>query len=271
MSKAKLFTLLACFAGLAAPTLAQAAPSVTVSAPNEFAGTASFVAGAKPPATARYVQCHSSAYDEDRRIVFRARMKMFTDTPGMGQKRQMRFDVYRKYNERKRYKRIKADGLSVWYEGSDPMAAIYQRDLSLAEPETSARYYAKVSFRWLASDGTTVEWKRKIVTKPCRMKTALPRLNVLAARHFPVAGTTDHSYRISVMSKAGAEAENVPVHVSVDGAPPVVTEIESIGPGQVGEAAFNAPACNTAMTVTIDPLRTLRMQFKRRPAVRVPC
>lgn len=271
MSKLKLFTLLACLAGLAAPAFASAAPTVSVSAPREVAGPSAIAKGAKPPASARVAKCVSSAYSDGRSIVFTARMKMFTDTMGIGQKRQMRFDIYRKYNEHRRYKRIKAEGLSEWHEGSDPMAAIYQRDIALAEPETAARFYAKVSFRWMSADGTTVAWKRKIVTKPCRMKHALPRLGVTAAKHLPVAGTTDHNYRITVASRGGAEAEDVPVHVSIDGAPPIVTAIESIGPGQAADAIFNGPACASVMTVTIDPLRALRLQFKRRPAVRVPC
>jgi hypothetical protein len=271
MSKTKLFTLLALLAVMAVPTFASAAQTVTVGEPRETAGPAAFVPGAKPPARARVSQCVSSPFSDGRRIVFVARMKMFTDTMGTGQKRQMRFDIYRKYNEQKRYKRIKAEGLSTWHEGGDPMAAIYQREVALAEPETAARFYAKVSFRWMSNDGKTVEWRRKLATKPCKMKNALPRLGVLAARHQAVAGTTDHAYTVTVSSRGGAEAENVPVHVSIDGAAPIVAIVDSVGPGQIIDTSFTGPACSSQMKVTIDPLRSLRMQFPRRPTVVVPC
>ena len=271
MSNAKPLTLLLLVASLALPAFATASPSVTVSAPRETIAPSVMPEGAKPPASARAVRCVSSPFSDARRIVFRARMSMFTDTMGLGQKRQMRFDIYRKYNEHKRYKRIKAEGLSVWHEGSDPMAGIYQRDVALAEPETAAKFYAKVSFRWIATDGKTVDFKRKIVTKPCKMKTALPRLAAISAKHGPVAGTTDHNYRVTISSRGGAEAENVPVHVSIDGAPSIVTMIESIAPGQLVDVQFNAPACGAGMAIAVDPLRALRLQFKRRPVLSVPC
>lgn len=214
--------------------------------------------GAKPPASAGLKSCVSARYYDGRRIVFSGRMEAFTDKLPAEQTLQMRFDVYRKVNEQRKFKRLKGTGLGQWLAASDPAATVYIRELSLQGVETAAIYKSRVKFRWLRSDGT-VEWRRTRTTKPCKQRIGLPRLVVTKSKRVPISGSNQENFVISVFNAGKSEAVNVPLFFKVDDGAPQGTIVSSIGPRQSADASFNAPACQQRYDARIDPEATLRL------------
>ncbi len=217
--------------------------------------------GATPPARARMTSCVRSRFYDARRIEFSGRMTTFNSPPGAAQTMQIRFDVYRKFNGRKRnrYKRVKGTGLGKWLPASDPAATVYIREITLQGVETYARYKARVRFRWLRADGTT-EWHRVRTTKSCHQKIGLPQLVTKASRRVPVAGSPQENYVVTVFNAGRSEAVNVPVFISVDDGPAQGTIISSLAARRSVEASFNATACSAFHKVSLDPKRTLRLR-----------
>ncbi|MBJ7458670.1 MAG: hypothetical protein JHD02_05745 [Thermoleophilaceae bacterium] len=218
------------------------------------ARAAAFVQGAKPPATIKVRTCRSGSYYDNRLITFRVRMGRFTDT-GSPQNLQMRFEVLQRFNENARFKKLKAEGLGDW-TSSGSSATVYQRDLSLTNIEAAATYKARVSFRWTAPDGH-VEWRRVLVSNPCKQRHKLPKLKLTNVTAVPVVGTTDLLHTVTVVNDGGSEAANVPIAIYVDSLAPVIAPIDSIGPGQSLDIALRAPACAVSARAVIDPLRTI--------------
>ncbi|MGB1582377.1 MAG: hypothetical protein ACPHCI_01160 [Solirubrobacterales bacterium] len=217
--------------------------------------------GAKPPARARMTTCRRSRFYDGRRVEFSGRMTAFTSTPGAAQTMQIRFDVYRKFNGRKRnrYKRVKGTGLGKWLPASDPAATVYIREITLQGVETYARYKARVRFRWLRADGT-VEWQRVRTTKSCHQKIGLPQLVTKGTKRLPVVGSPQENYVVTVFNAGRSEAVNVPVFLSVDDGSPQGTIVSSLAARRSVEVNFNAAPCNVFHKISLDPERTLRLR-----------
>lgn len=229
------------------------ATSVSVK-PAPIAQTTIFADGSKPPASVKLRVCRGGAYYDNRLISFRVRMGRFSDTTDP-QNLQMRFEVLQRLHENKRFKKLKADGLGTWFKSSDS-ATLYQRDLSLTNVETAATYKASVSFRWTAPDGS-VSWKRKIVSRPCKQKITLPRLNLTNVATVPIIGSTALQHTVTIVNDGRSEVVNLPVGVFVDSLSPSIAVIESIGPNQSMDVQIKAESCQTSASAVIDPLRTI--------------
>lgn len=216
-----------------------------------------FARGAKPQASAKVKRCVVSRFYDGRRIVFSGRMKRFSDTNDP-QTLQMKFDVFRKLREHRRYKKVAGTGLGEWLPASDPAATVYVRELALEGVETAAHYRARVTYRWLGSDGS-VEFKRAKTTKPCKQRIGLPRLVVTKSKRVPIAGGNQENFVISVFNAGHSEAVNVPLFFKVDNGAVQGTILGSIAPRQSVDASFNAAACQQRYDARIDPDVTLRL------------
>lgn len=239
---------------LAAVLVPPAFGSATVSVSDTSPRASAFAVGAKPPATVRLRACRSAAYYDNRLVSYRIRMGRFSDT-NAPQTLQVRIDVLQKLREGKHYARLKASGLHTWTSSSDA-ATVYQRDLRLTDVETAATYKARVSFRWVAQDGT-VQFRRTITGKSCKQKKPLPRLALQNATEVPSADSTDVIHTLTVANTGRSEAVDVPVAVVVDNQPPLLSSVDSIGPRQSVDVVIRAPACSRVAYAQIDPLRAL--------------
>lgn len=262
-----LVAVLATTAQAAAPLKAKS----SVSGPIEWTlpKVAAFAPGAKPKATAKLKTCKVSRFYDGRRIVFTGRMNRFSDT-NAPQVLQMKFDVFRKYREHKKYRKVTGTGLGAWLPASDPNASIYIRELALEGIETAAQYKARVVYRWLQSDGS-VEFKRSLTTKPCHQRIALPHLELDSVKTQPIAGSANANYVVTVANRGASEAINVPVALTVDANPQSMSLISSIGPGQSIDIPIQAPICRTGTAAVVDPAKLLRLRLKTRAVVQSAC
>ncbi len=238
---------------------AAASPSAAAAA-----GAQATTAAVKLPASVKVKACRSNAWYSSREITFRTRMWRLST--GVGEKLEVKVEIQRKLNEDKRYKRLKIDALSKSTQSKDPAATIYQRDVTLREVETAARYRAKTTFRWRDAATGKTRHKRVVTSKPCRQKTTLPKLSIYgaASRHEDdndAASGFDGptwTYAVTVANTGRSEAIDVPVGVSTDGSDPYIGKIDSIGPRQNASIAIKAPACREVVELQIDPLGSLK-------------
>lgn len=253
------FLVVSFFAFALLASNAAAAPTVQTheqSSRSELWNSA-FAQGAKPSASAKVKRCVVSRFYDGRRIVFSGRMVRFSDT-NAAQTLQMKFEVFRKLREHRRYKKVKGTGLGEWLSASDPAATIYVRELALEGVETAAHYRARVTYRWLTADGM-VEFKRARTTKPCHQRIALPQLVFSSSKRVPAPGTNQENFIVSIFNAGASEAVNVPVFLSIDDAPSQGTIVGSIGPRQSADVNFIGSACQGKYAVAVDPLQALRL------------
>ena len=182
----------------------------------------------------------------------------------------MKFDVSRKLREHRKYKKVKGTGLGQWLPASDPAATIYVRELALEGVETAAHYRARVTYRWLGSDGS-VEFKRARTTKPCHQRVGLPKLVYGSSKRVPGAAGTEENFIVSVFNAGASEAANVPVFLSIDNAVAQGTIVGSIGPQQSVDVSFTGSACQSEYAVAIDPFSALRLGTTSRAWVPTIC
>lgn len=248
---------------------AQTASATTAtSVGSSFAGVAA--ATAKPRATVKLSQCVGSPQIDSRKIVFTARTWIHGESTLTSQKRQMRFDLYRKFDEQKKYRRVRASGLSVWTT-ENLNAVIDERELALNGLDTEARFFVKVSFRWYDAAGTTIVAKREIASKTCALKDRLPDPIPLNLFKSPVAGSNDALYRIPIRNRGGSEAAKLPLLISVDGGPAITGAIETLLKGDTVLQSFRAPWCAQNVSVKFDPARAQRIAKRARQVFTLPC
>lgn len=263
------FTFIGLALVVAALSSAHAAGAATVSSVGTpFAGVAAVTD--KPRASVRLSQCVGSAEIDQRKVTFTARTWIFGDATITSQKRQMRFDLYRKFNEQKKYRKVRAPGLSVWTTES-PDAVIDERELALNGLDTEARFFVRVSFRWYDADGATVIARKRITSKPCALKDRLPDPVALTFDRSPVVGTAQGNYRIRVKNRGGSEADNLPMMISIDGGAAVTGTVDTLLKDDIVLMPFRADWCAQSVSVKFDPARSQRIAKRARQVFTLPC
>lgn len=216
-------------------------------------------------ASAKVSRCVSSALASTRRLEFRGTMQSIK----AGGKMEMKFDVYRRYHEQKRFKRMTELGLSEWLANSDVDATKYVHNLPLLGVETSASYKARVAFRWLDSDGKVVA-QTKRTTRLCKQKQPLPDIVVRSVSHFPASGANvpagaTRRYVVELYNKGRSSvAEGQYVTLTVGGAAVTpapldgTTDADWLPAKSKQQLSFYGPDCSGDVVATFDPLRVVR-------------
>ncbi len=247
---------------------AHSAGATTVSSVGtSYAGVAA--ATSKPRASVKLSRCVGSPEIDARKIVFTARTWIYS-AGATSQKRQMRFDLYRRYNEQKKFRRVRADGLSTWTT-EEPTAVIDERELSLDGLETAAKYFVKVSFRWYDASGETIVEKRRVKSRVCALKDRLPDPMPLSYVKTPVLGSDLGDYHLPIRNRGGSEAAFLPVVISVDGGPATKGTLPSLLKGDTETLNIRAPWCSSTVSVKFDPARTQRIAPRARRVFTFPC
>lgn len=224
-------------------------------------------ASAHPTSSISVATCRSNAWYSARELTFRARMSRLD--PAVAQRLEVKLEVWRKLDESARYRKLKLTALRGSLRAKDPAATVFERVVSVRNTETAARYRARATFRWRNASTGKLELKRSKWSKVCRQRTKLPKLAITGARTLPAVGSDDVIHLLTVRNSGRSEARRVPVAVYVDGAAPVLGQIDSIGPRQTADVAITTPACKGTARAVIDPLRTLT-RLRGSTRVRLP-
>lgn len=140
-------------------------------------------AAAGPKATVSVAKCHSAATYADRRLEFRAAMSSMA----AGGKMELRYTLYRRYNNQARFRVVKpteGSSLGEWLASSDTGATKYIHNLAITPIETAAVYRVKVSYRWYDAGGKIVK-RAKRTSKLCKQRRGLPNLEITSVQQYP--------------------------------------------------------------------------------------
>jgi hypothetical protein len=242
-------------------------------------------AAGDPKASVGIGQCTSAAMYADRRLEFRGSMSSI----GAGGTMQMRFTLYRRYNEShsKRMRVVRpTDGgsLGQWLGSTDPTATTYIHNLSVTPVETYATYRAKVQFRWLNASGTMVA-RTKRTSRLCKQKTGLPNLEVSGVQRYPNTGTVypqmPAAYAVTIRNtgRSSAALQSGFMLAGQAGGDLVDGTIETtpLNPFDTIPARSSivrtlyGPECHGGLAVRVDPRKMVRETSDRDNAYNGPC
>jgi hypothetical protein len=180
---------------------------------------------------------------------------------------RMRFDLERKRDGARRWRRLKAAGFGVW-ERSDPKVAGFVFTKRVTGLPVPASYRARVSFAWLAADGSTV--KRAVArTAACRQPDLRPNLVPGALTATLDLQQPDLAVYTLAVRNTGRSAAD-PFSVAVGSGS---TEVGALGPGEERAVAVVAPPCLPllAIVVRVDADRRVEESEERGNGARRAC
>jgi hypothetical protein len=220
-------------------------------------------AHADTPAGVRMLSCTPWEEDVGGSVTYAARMSAVPGTARMS----LRIRLFEKLGEGA-YERVSAGGLGVWRK-SRVGASAFLYEQRVRGLRQGAVYRAVVRYRWHDATGATILTARRRSVR-CSQPGGLPNLRIASIDVEPgeVEGTA--VYKIKIVNRGTAVAENVGVLLRVDGE--VVDEvevIEALAPHEVRTVTFNGPVCRDHIRVVVDP-NELIAESRERDNVRDP-
>ncbi|HEV2776717.1 MAG TPA: CARDB domain-containing protein [Solirubrobacteraceae bacterium] len=207
-----------------------------------LAGPAQAAAPVKPPKLRATLEtCTTSPLPVQRIAAFVGAMPARANAPRM----QMRFELERRRDGQRGWRRLKAAGFGVW-ERADPNVAGFVFTKRVTGLPVPANYRALVLFRWLAADGTTVK-RAHARTRACRQPDLRPNLVPGA-----LTGTLDLqqpglAVYTFVVRNTGRSAAG-PFSVRVGGAS---AEVDGLAAGEERAVAVSGIACAALLPVVV--------------------
>jgi hypothetical protein len=218
-----------------------AAVVLASSAPAPAAHAAPLAAAAPPKLGATLETCTTSPLPVQRIASFVGSMPARANATRM----RMRFDLERKRDGARRWRRLKAAGFGVW-ERADPKVAGFVFTKRVTGLPVPASYRARVSFVWLAADGSTV--KRAIARTPaCRQPDLRPNLvpgALTASLDVEQPGLAVYTLAVRNTGRSAADAFSVTVGSGS-------AEVGALGPGEERAVAVVAPACLPLLAIVV--------------------
>ena len=221
-------------------------------------------AAAKPPKLGATLEtCATSPLPVQRIAAFVGSMPARANAPRM----QMRFELERRHEGERRWRRLKAEGFGVW-ERAKPNVAGFVFTKRVTGLPVPATYRALVRFRWLAADGATVK-RAHARTPACRQPDLRPNLvpgALTGALDAQQAGLAVYSL---VVRNTGRSAAG-PFSVRVGGAS---AEVEGLEAGEERAVTVSGLACVPllAVVVRVDADRRIEESAERGNGARRQC
>jgi CARDB len=198
---------------------------------------AALAAGAASPASATLLECERG---DQPAAEFEARMSAVPDAAQL----RMRFTLQALTPERHRWRRVAAPGFDVWTT-ADPGTTRYVYTRRVEALIGPAQFRAKVRFRWLDADGTTLAHGVRY-SRPCRVADSRPNLTIRRLSIEP-----DGRYVALVRNTGRGAAGPFELQVGAD-APVTVDELAA---GHEREVELAGTPCEPGapVTATVDP------------------
>ena len=180
---------------------------------------------------------------------------------------QMRFELERKRDGQRRWRRLRAEGFGVW-ERARPNVAGFVFTRRVTGLPVPATYRALVRFRWLSAGGRTVE-RAHARTRACRQPDLRPNLVPGA-----LTGALDLEqpgmvvYTLAVRNTGRSAAAPFSVRVGSGTA-----EVGELPAGQARDVTVVAPAClpRLPIVVRVDADRRVEESQERGNGTRRRC
>ena len=227
-------------------------------------GSAQAAASAKPPKLGATLEtCATSPLPVQRIAAFVGSMPARVNAPRM----QMRFELERRRDGERRWRRLKAKGFGVW-ERARPTVAGFVFTKRVNALPVPAAYRALVRFRWLTAGGATVK-RGQARTRACHQPDLRPNLVPGALTGGLVARQTGLAFYSRVVRNTGRAAAGA-FSVRVGGAS---AEVEGLGAGEERAVSVRGLACVPllAVVVRVDADRRVEESAERGNGARRQC
>lgn len=207
-----------------------------------LAGPVQAAAPAKPPKLgATLATCVTSPLPVQRIAAFVGSMPARANAPRM----QMRFELERRRDGERRWRRLKAARFGVW-ERARPKVAGFVFTKRVTGLPVPATYRALVRFRWLSGKGATVK-RAHARTRACRQPDLRPNLVPGALTGAVDAQQGDLAvYSLVVRNTGHSAAGPFSVRVGNAGA-----EVEGLGAGEERVVKVSGLACVPLLPVVV--------------------
>ena len=201
---------------------------------------------ADTPVVVRMLSCTPWEEGVGGSVAYAARMKAIPGTARMA----LRIRLFEKVGGGK-FEPIPTEGLGIWRK-SHPDASVFRYEQHVRGLHKGAVYRVTVRYRWLDADGQPILTVRRRSPR-CSQDGGLANLRVASIDVGPgeVEGTS--VYKVKVVNRGTALAENVGVLLRVDGE--IVDEevIDALQPKEAHTVTFNGPICRERIRVVVDP------------------
>jgi hypothetical protein len=151
------------------------------------------------------------------------------------------------------FTKVDLPALRLWHV-SQPGVKHFGWKQTVANLHVGGAYKARVQYRWLSPDGVVIATQTR-ETPACRGPLPNIALGALSSREGPTADTT--IYRIEVENNGKADADQVDVSLSVDGAVLDTVTVDHLAAGESGIVSFTGPLCRRQVGVTADPSNSI--------------
>ena len=204
------------------------------------AAAPSAAARERAPASVRVAECQPGGDAATRAAAFQARMRRVEGTRSM----QVRFYLLERLGDG-RFVRVEAPGLGVW-RVSRPGTGRFVYTQRVEGLKAKAAYRVVVHHRWVGADGDALRFARRR-SDVCEVEGVLPNLKVVKI------SVRDGLYSVVVRNSGGADAQDVPVALSVDGVPLPAITLPTLAALETRSVRFNGPPCGAGLSAAIDP------------------
>jgi hypothetical protein len=219
-------------------------------------------AHADAPAGVRMLSCTPWEEGLGGSVTYAARMKSIPGTARMS----LRIRLFEKVGSGK-FERVSAEGLGVWRK-SHPDASVFRYEQHVRGLHKGAIYRVTVRYRWLDATGQPILTVRRQSPR-CSQDGGLPNLRVASIDVSPGEVEETSVYKVKVVNRGSALAENVGVLLRVDGEIVDQEVIDALEPKGVQTLTFNGPVCRDRVRVVVDP-NELIVESHERDNVRDP-
>jgi CARDB len=218
-----------------------------------LAPAGAFALVAKTPtrsdARARLTACKPSLDQTTRSLTVDASMRSLQK----GDRMQLRFDLYRKAQGARRYKKLAGPGLGTWNPAT-PGVDRFRFRKPIQNLPAASTYFVKVTYRWLDDHGAV--YARTVrLTGTCYQPDLRPDLRIASFEGARRIAPGEFLYRVILRNAGRTASRDFDAVLTVGGLPRPAVKVSGLNPGERRAVDLPGPRCEPGATarVELDP------------------
>ena len=212
-----------------------------------------FALGARAPqradARARLTACKPSLDPATRSLTVDASMRSLQK----GDRMQLRFELFRKANGNRRFRKLAGPGLGTWNPATSGVDR-YRFRKPIQNLPAASTYYVKVTYRWL--DQHEVAYARTVrQTGVCFQPDLRPDLRVAGFSEIRRVGPGEFAYKVVLQNAGRTASRDFGAVLTVGGLPRPAVNVAGLAAGERRAVELAGPRCDSGARarVELDP------------------
>jgi hypothetical protein len=212
-----------------------------------------FALGANAPqradARARLTACKPSLDPATRSLTVDASMRSLQK----GDRMQLRFELFRKANGNRRFRKLAGPGLGTWNPATTGVDR-YRFRKPIQNLPAASTYYVKVTYRWL--DQHDVAYAKTVrQTGVCFQPDLRPDLRVVGFTGTRRLGPGQFAYMVLLRNAGRTASRDFDAVLTIGGLPRPAANVPGLAAGEQRAVELTGPRCESGATarVELDP------------------